>query len=87
MPTATHSEEARTKAPKQYIWSPESREKFHNLIKTDEFQGKFEKCFELDRSDPNNLVDYITKILTTAAEKCKIKHVKQKNHVDSPWFD
>ena len=87
VPSDTQGKETRAKAPKQYIWSPDSKEDFLNTIKTDEFQGKLEKCFELDRSDPNNLVEHITEVLTTAAEKCKIKYVKQKHHKDPPWFD
>ena len=51
------------------------------------FQHKLDKSYELDHSDPNNLVNHITEVLTTAAEKCKIKHVKQKEQKDPPWFD
>ena len=79
--------ETRTKAPKQYIWSEESRQNFTNIIKTSEFQTRLKKCFEMDRRDPNNLANHITDALTTAAERSKIKFIKQKDQKDPPWFD
>ena len=87
VPIDTQGPENRTGAPKQYVWSDESRKKFSETINSEGFQHKLDKCYELDHSDPNNLVNHITEVLTTAAEKCKIRHVKQKEQKDPPWFD
>ena len=87
LPKVTQCQKTRTKAPKQYIWSTESKENFLNMIKTAEFQGKCEKFYELDSSDPNKLTNHLTEVLTDAAERTKIKYVRQKEHEDPPWFD
>ena len=75
-PIETPIQETRTKAPKQYVWCPESKANFLEMINTDEFKDKWAKCFELDRRDPNNMANHITEVLNTAAEKSKIKYVK-----------
>ena len=75
------------KAPKQYVWSTVSRQKFLEMIKTDEFQVKWERSIELDHSDPNNVVNHITETLISAADRTKIKSVNKKGQRDPPWFD
>ncbi len=77
----------RTEAPKQYIWSNDSKQNFLNTLKTAEFQTKLGECFGTDHSDPNNPVNYITGVLNAAAEKCKTRFVRRRSHDDPPWFD
>ncbi len=77
----------RNKAPKQYVWSCESRQNYLNTLKSDYFERKWERYIEIDHSDPNIAVKYISETLISAAEKTKIKCVKRDNHKDPPWFD
>ena len=77
----------KTKAPKQYIWSEESKQNFCTLIGTPEFNSKWDKSIEIDHSDPNLLVNYVTEVLISAADKAKIKYCKRNNKDDPPWFD
>ena len=77
----------RNKAPKQYVWSCESRQNYLNTLKSDYFERKWERYIEIDHSDPNIAVKYISETLISAAEKTKTKCVKRDNHKDPPWFD
>ena len=78
----TQNDSPKSKAPKQYIWSNESSTNFFNTLQNTEFQAKLDKFSQLDGGDPNNLVNYITEVLNDAAEKTKIKYVKQKENKD-----
>ena len=42
------------------------------------FQSKWDKCAEVDHSNPNNAVNYISDVLMNAADKAKIKYAKQQ---------
>ena len=77
----------RKKAPKQYVWSSESKNKYLETLRSDDFQIKWEKCVELDHSDPNIAVNYISGVLVGAAERAKIRSVRGASGGDPPWFD
>ena len=77
----------RKKAPKQYVWSSESKNKYLETLKSDDVQIKWEKCVELDHSDPNIAVNYISGVLVGAAERAKIRSVRGTSGGDPPWFD
>lgn len=80
-------EPSRAKAPKQYVWSCEGKQKFLDTITTAEFQAKWDECIKIDHSDPNNAVKYISEVLISAADRAKIKCVKRQEQRDPPWFD
>ena len=44
---------------------------------TDEFQTKWDGYIEIDQSDPNKGVNYISEHLINAANKAKIKFVRK----------
>ena len=41
----------------------------------------------MDHSDPNLLINYITDVLITAADKAKVNYRKYNSSNDPPWFD
>ena len=69
------------------MWSCESKENYLNTLKSDHFEHKWEKYAEIDHSDPNIAVKYISGALISAAEKTKVKCVRRDNNKDPPWFD
>ena len=77
----------KSKAPKRYIWSEESKAKYLELISTTEFKIKWDKIDEIDHSDPNLTVNYVSEVLVEAADRTKAKYVKDLNSNDPPWFD
>ena len=82
-----NNKKSKEKSSKQFVGRPRENKSFLKMIKTDDFQVKWESSLELDYSDPNNVVNYITDILTSAADKAKIKTVKKGCQGDPPWFD
>ena len=57
------------------------------MISSPEFKFKLDKSVEVDHSDPNLLVNYVTDVLVNAAEKAKVKYRRCNNMNDPPWFD
>ena len=57
------------------------------MINGPDFKAKLDKCIEVDHSDPNLLVNYVTDVLVTAAAKAKVKFRKYNSSNDPPWFD
>ena len=86
-PDSTPQESNKTKAPKQYIWSENSKSSYLEMISSPEFEERLDKCVEVDHSDPNLLVNYVTDVLTDAAKKAKINVRKYNSMNDPPWFD
>ena len=86
-PNPLSSEEHKSKAPKQYIWSDESKNDFLTTISNPDFQSKLDGSVEVDHSDPDLLVSYVTGVLLDAAIKAKVKHRKCNSTNDPPWFD
>ena len=85
--TVTGKEHTKSKAPKRYVWSEESKAKYFELINTAEFQGKWNKIDEIDHSDPNLAVNHVSEVLVEAADRMKAKFVKSHDNQDPPWFD
>ena len=85
--TSTGKECKKSKAPKRYVWSEESKAKYLELISTAEFLGKWDKIDQIDHSDPNLAVNYVSEVLVEAADKMKAKFVKEHDNQDPPWFD
>ena len=83
----TGKEHAKSKAPKRYVWSEESKTKYLELISSAEFLGKWDKIDEIDHSDPNLAVNYVSEVLVEAADRIKAKFVKGHDNQDPPWFD
>ena len=77
----------KSKAPRHYVWSEESKTKYLDLLSTAEFTGKWEKYDEIDHSDPNLAVNYVSEVLVEAADRMKAKFVKANDTNDPPWFD
>jgi len=75
------------KAPKHYLWSEESKLSFLSLLKSDEFNAKLDKSDEVDHSDPSLVVNHVSEVLVSAAEKAKVKFCKNDSKNDAPWFD
>ena len=50
-------EPPRKKAPKQYVWTSEGKDKYLETLKSDNFQVKWEGYAEIDHSDPNIAVN------------------------------
>ena len=84
--TPVHVQEKK-KAPKHYIWDEGSKERFANVIKTPDYDAKWEKSAEIDHSDPNLLVNYVSEVLLCAADTAKVKYCKRSDTNDPPWFD
>ena len=57
------------------------------MINSPEFERKFDGSVEVDHSDPNLLVNYVTEVLLDAAKKAKVKYRKCNSANDPPWFD
>ena len=57
------------------------------MISSPEFRIQFDKSAQLDHSDPNILVKYVTDLLISAAEKAKTKYRTSNSKKDPPWFD
>ena len=85
--TPTSSEQTKTKAPKQYVWTERSKENYFAMIDSPEFKVKLDKSVEVDHSDPNLLINYISVVLVDAANKAKIKYRKCDSTNNPPWFD
>ena len=85
--TVTGKEHTKSKAPKRYVWSEESKAKYFELINTSKFQGKWDKIDEIDHSDPNLAVNHVSEVLVEAADRMKAKFVKSHDNQDPPWFD
>ena len=78
----------RKQAPKQFMWSDMGIQKFLKIIKTTEFQNKLETSLQLDYTQPNDIVNYISDVLIKAAEKAEIKTKRQnRKEEDPPWFN
>ena len=52
------------------------------MIDSSEFKAKWDKSVEVDHSDPNILVNYVTEVLVSAADKAKIKYFKRNSTND-----
>ena len=85
--TKTQTTPPKIKAPKQFVWSEMGRQRFLDILMTEDFQGKLETCLQLNYTYPNNAVDHITNVLIDAAGKAKIKSVQKRELRDAPWFD
>ena len=85
--TNREKECTKSKAPRHYVWSEESKAKFLQILNTAEFTGKLEKYDEVDHSDPNLAVNYVSQVLVEAADRTKIKYVKANETNDPPWSD
>ena len=85
--TNSSTKTSKIKAPKQFVWSMEGKQKFHNLINSEDFQVKWENSLKLDYSNPNDVVNHISDILLSAADKAKIKTIRGVGKRDPPWFD
>ena len=81
------TEAPRKTAPKQYVWPAEEKQKYMNSLQSQYFQTKLDRFSEVDLSDPNLAVSYITDVLIDAAEKTKLKSVKRNIDKDPPWFN
>ena len=57
------------------------------MIGSPKFESKFDRSVEIDHSDPNLLVNFVTDVLIDAAEKVKVKHRRYNSNNDPPWFD
>ena len=77
----------KTKAPKQFTWSDDSKNDYLTMISSPEFEHKFDQSVEVDHSDPNLLVNYLAEVLIDAAKKAKVKYRKCNSANDPPWFD
>ena len=69
------------------LLSEDSKSNYLPMISSPEFEIKFNKSVEVDHSDPNLLVNYVTEVLLDAAKKAKVKYRKCNSANDSPWFD
>ena len=58
-----------------------------NSLQSQYFQTKLDRFSEVDLSDPNLAVSYITDVLINVAEKTKLKSVKRNMDKDPPWFN
>ena len=75
------------KAPRKFVWSSISKQKFLNIIKDTEFLNKLESIIELDNTNPENIVKQLSNFLIEAAEKAKIKTLRETGEKKPPWFD
>ena len=74
-------------APKRFVWSEYGKQNFLNMLNTSEYSQKLSSALELDYGDPNNVVNYVSDMLISAAEKAKIIFFFKKEQVNPPWFD
>ena len=76
------------RAPKRFLWSEASKQKFSDILRTPEFSQKLDAALELDYGNPNDVVDYISDTMISAAEKAEIKTSHKSEHLKGPpWFD
>ena len=85
--TNSSTKSPKTKTPKQFTWSDDSKNDYLTMISSPEFEHKFDKSVKVDHSDPNLLVNYVTEVLLDAAKKAKVKYRKCNSSNDPPWFD
>ena len=87
MDAKSSEKRTKTKAPKQYIWSDESKENFRTMINTPEIKSKLDRSVEVDHSDPNLLVNYVSDILVDSAQRADVRCRRFDGISDPPWFD
>ena len=80
-----HQIPPKEKAP--FIWTEIGKHKSLNTLSTGEFIRKLESALELDYTNPDTVVNHISDILTSAAEKAKIKTIRKREEDNPPWFD
>ena len=77
-------------APNQFSWSNNGVEEFLANLKAPENEEKLTTIFNSDFTNPNNVVDSLSTLLTDVAEKSNIKKVpssKLNSNKDPPWFE
>ena len=70
-------DQKKVKAPKHYVWTERSKENYSTMINSPEFEAKLERSVEIDHSDLNLLVDYISNLLVDAAGKVEKSNTEE----------
>ena len=78
------NKDPRIKAPKQFMWKDDSKENFLTCLNSPEVKLKLDQSIEIDHSDPNLLVNYISDLLIDIAGMANIKYRSPAIFVD--WF-
>ena len=66
------NKDPKIKAPKQFMWTDDSKENFLACLNSPNVKLKLDQSIEVDHSDPNLLVNYVSDIIIDTAKMAKV---------------